>query len=152
MILVMPITAPFAPPGEIQQIHSFKPFGFFSNEKSSDGEHSGGFTLHVWDSPKGLYILLWVHEGLIGDGSPLRAVDVFFDPKSTRLTFRAEQSKGQFIRFSGSLTNGVAKGTFRFPSGFIANGQVMARCCDDAKKKRSYSSLEALEKDWIHEQ
>jgi len=127
------------------------PLGFYSNEKSSDGEHSGGFTLFVWNSSKGLYILVWVHEGLIGSGSRVKAEDIVFDRSTNKLSFKAEDSSGKYFTFSGVLTKGQAKGTFSFPSGYVRKNELMKRCCEDAKKYRPYTSVLALEQDWLHD-
>ncbi|MBG6111887.1 hypothetical protein IWX84_002778 [Flavobacterium sp. CG_9.10] len=44
-----------------------KTFGFYSNEKSNDGEHSKGYTLQLWKYRNTLIGKLSYNEGLIGD-------------------------------------------------------------------------------------
>jgi hypothetical protein len=127
---------------------SVKPLGFYSNERSSDGEHSTGFSMHVWTSPKGPYILLSVHEGEIGDGRPYKAIDIEHNLVTGQLAFKAEYTPGKFLQFLGVIERGNVKGTFKFPSGAVSKKQILKRCCEDAPRYRAYPSFEALEKEW----
>jgi hypothetical protein len=130
---------------------SVTPHGFYSNEKSSDGEHSGGFHLYVWDSPDGIYVLVRVHESTIGSGPLRRALDLHYDPNSNALTFNAKIDPRRSLRFSGTLTKSRVIGTFWFSNGHIDNHQTLNRCCEDAARFKAYPSIDALKQEWFHE-
>jgi len=141
----------------LAQEKEFKKFGFYSNEASSDGEHSDGYTLRLWTRHGSLFGLLKQHEGLIGDGPEGLLADIKYDKKTDKITFnaRVDYCKGSNglnwnIHFEGHITNKKVVGLLSSdaPSG-EKQQVVFRRCCEDAPLFKDYATYETWKSDWL---
>ncbi len=119
-----------------------KTFGFYANEKSFDGEHSKGYTLHLWTYKNALIGWISYNEGLIGDQISGDISNVKYDQKRGTLSFESVL-EGEKIKFSGKISKAEASGTFTWASK-MDKKQTMESCCEDAPINRDYPTL----KDW----
>lgn len=121
-----------------------KVFGFYSNEISSDGEHSSGYSLHLWKFNERLVGLVFYNAGLIGDQAKGQIKDVKFNIANGDISFTS-QLNGELINFTGIVQSTKVTGTFSW-STRIDKNQLLKSCCKDALIYKDYNSYPAWTK------
>lgn len=123
-----------------------KTFGFYSNEKSNDGEHSIGYTLQLWRYKNTLVGKVSYNEALIGDHSSGFISNVKYDPKRKTLSFDSILGK-ENVSFSGKIISSRISGAFTWARHKDQN-QSLKSCCKDAEINKDYLTLSEWKKMW----
>ena len=121
-----------------------KVFGFFSNEKSTDGEHSKGYTLHLWEYNSQLIGTVSFNEGLIGD-QLVNVIEKVRYSKSTGEISFSSSFDDQTIAFKGKAFKSKVTGSFTW-SDRTDNNQILNSCCKDAPIYKNYKSYQEWQK------
>jgi hypothetical protein len=127
-----------------QQDSSVKVFGFYSNEKSLDGEHSTGYTLHLWKYKGSLIGTVSYNQGIIGDQTIEVINDVKYSNANGEFSFSSSLS-GERVTFNGKVQPGKVVGTF-LRGGMIDKNQSLKSCCKDAIIYKNYNTYNDWEK------
>lgn len=127
-----------------QQDTTVKVYGFYSNEKSADGEHSSGYTLHLWQYNGSLIGALAYNEGLIGDQAINTISEVKFNKATGDLSFSSSLN-GQAVKFQGKIFPAKINGSFTW-SNRVDKSQSLKSCCKDALIYKNYKSYNEWEK------
>lgn len=117
-------------------------YGFYSNERSTDGEHSSGYTLQLWQYKSSLIGALSYNEGLIGDQATNTISDVKFNQSTGNISFSSSLN-GQTVSFQGKISPAKVIGSFTFRNR-VEKSQSLKSCCKDAPIYKNYKSY----KDW----
>jgi len=125
-----------------QQNTTVKVLGFFSNERSADGEHSSGYTLHLWQYNGNVIGTLSYNEGLIGDQVVNTINNVKFNQANGDISFGSSLGK-KAVAFKGKLSPTNVTGSFTW-SNRVDKNQSLKSCCKDAPIYKNYKSY----KDW----
>lgn len=125
-----------------QQDTPVKVLGFFSNEKSTDGEHSSGYTLNLWQYNASLVGMLSYNEGLIGDQVVNVISNVNYNKTSGDISF-SSSLYGKTVLFKGKISPTKVTGSFTW-SNRVDKNQLLKSCCKDAPIYKNYKSY----KDW----
>jgi hypothetical protein len=123
-----------------------KAFGFYSNEKSNDGNHSIGYTLQLWKYKGALIGQLSYNEAEIGSNARGLITNVKYNPTSKLLSFDATLNQ-QKISFKGKILSAQVLGTFTWSS-HKAVRQSLKSCCKDAKINTDYPTLAKWKEMW----
>lgn len=123
-----------------------KTFGFYSNEKSNDGEHSKGYILQLWKYKNTLIGKISYNEGLIGNQISSYVFNVKYNEEKGILYFESTLD-GEKIKFNGKISKSKTFGTYTWPSKIDKN-QSMKICCDDAPINIDYQTLNEWKKMW----
>jgi hypothetical protein len=127
-----------------QQDTAVKVYGFYSNERSADGEHSSGYTLHLWRYSSSLIGALAYNEGLIGDQATNTIRAVKFNKATGDLSFSSSLN-GQAVKFQGKISSAKLTGSFTW-SNRVDKSQSLKSCCKDAPIYKNYKSYIEWEK------
>lgn len=130
----------FKPESEI------KPFGFYSNEKSSDGEHSNGYTLQLWKYKNNLIGKLSYNEGQIGTQVSGFISNVKYNSEKETLIFESKLDEERIV-FNGKISKNKVVGTYIWPTRLDKN-QTLKMCCKDAQINTEYQTFDEWEKMW----
>lgn len=123
---------------------AIKTFGFYSNEKSNDGEHSQGYTLQLWKYKNTIIGKISYNEGLIGDNISGYIANVKFNKEMLYFESTLNDEK---IKFNGKISKTKIFGTFTWPSQ-VDKDQLMKLCCNDAPINVDYATLNEWKKMW----
>jgi len=123
-----------------------KTFGFYSNEKSNDGEHSKGYTLQLWKYKNTLIGKISYNEGLIGDQISGYISNVKYNSEKETLYFESALD-GEKINFNGKISSSKTSGTYTWKSRIDKN-QYMNICCEDAQINVDYLTLKEWKEMW----
>jgi hypothetical protein len=126
-----------------QQDTSVKVLGFFSNERSSDGEHSVGYTLHLWQYNGSLIGILSFNQGVIGDQAEGVISNVKYNSASGDISFSTTLD-GQAIIFKGKVFPTRISGSFTWGDKVDKN-QSLTSCCKDAAIYKNYKTYKEWE-------
>lgn len=118
--------------------------GFYTNEKSADGEHSSGYFLHLWSISGQLVGKLTVNEGLIGTG---KAEWIEGTLTGQILAFESSMDNEQ-VTFIGTISDKKLAGVFKWSDQTAHQKQVLKRCCSDAPIHRNYPNLKSFMAQW----
>lgn len=121
-------------------------FGFYSNEISTDGEHSHGYTLQLWKYKNSLIGKLSYNEGLIGDQVSDYISNVNYNSKNGSLYFETALDNEK-VNFNGKILKSKIIGTFKWNSK-ITNKESLGICCSDAEINIDYRTLDKWKKMW----
>ena len=119
-----------------------KRFGFYSNEKSTDGEHSLGYTIQLWKYDNNIIGKIEFNEGLIGDQVGGFIENVKYNSKTGNLIFQS-QLDTEKITFIGKVYKAKIIGKVIWKTKTDKN-QVLEKCCNDAEINRDFPTI----KDW----
>ncbi|MCW3106176.1 MAG: hypothetical protein JWQ09_682 [Segetibacter sp.] len=127
-----------------RQDKAIKVFGFYSNEKSSDGEHSKGYILNLWNY-KGSFIgTMSYNEGLIGDQTTEIIRDVKYNKTNGNFSFTSLIGDEK-VQFAGKIFPTKVTGTFTW-SKRVDRNQSLKSCCKDAVIHKDYETFQIWEK------
>ncbi|ANE52295.1 hypothetical protein [Flavisolibacter tropicus] len=125
-----------------QQDNTVKVLGFFSNERSADGEHSSGYTLRLWQYNGSLIGILSYNQGLIGDQVVNVISNITYNKTNGDISFGCSLD-GQAVTFKGKILPTKVTGSFTW-SNRVDKNQSLKSCCKDAEIYKNYKSY----KDW----
>ena len=125
-----------------QQDTTVKVLGFFSNERSTDGEHSLGYGLHLWQYKGTLIGTLSYNQGLIGGQVASVISNVNYNKASGNISFGSSLD-GEKVTFKGQIFPTKITGSFSW-SNRVDTNQSLKSCCKDAPIYKNYKSY----KDW----
>ena len=123
-----------------------KKFGFYTNEKSSDGEHSIGYTVQLWKYQNSFIGKMAYNQGLIGDQEEGFIKNVKYNMTSGDLNFDSELS-GEKITFIGKINDRKLVGTITRKNRADKN-QTLTKCCSDAPINVDYPTIKAWQNMW----
>uniref|UniRef100_UPI00404AA5E8 hypothetical protein n=1 Tax=Fulvivirga sp. TaxID=1931237 RepID=UPI00404AA5E8 len=123
---------------------TIKLIGFYTNEESSDGEHSSGYFLHLWSLNGQLLGKLTFNEGLIGSGAN-EWLQGILSGDSIELQSTVYDNE---ITFKGIVSKTEVKGTFIWSNGKIDEQQYLKKCCEDAPIHKDYQNLSTFLEQW----
>jgi hypothetical protein len=143
-----------------------KPVGHFSNVKSN-GEHQWGFFVELWRQDDKIYG--WMtgtdYSRIVGDAPAGILEDVKFDPKTGKISFRAElpsnfggnNSSKDVHEFDGFLTKNGLTGSLSITNELCGNSCTKKKKITLSKSKKDSSDLKEFYnfgsyqewKDWI---
>ncbi len=129
-----------------KQHPQIKIIGIYTNEQSSDGEHSFGYTLHLYSYKQSHIGWLTLNEGLIGSGTPKPLSNIVIGAVN-ELEFRADYGSTE-VFFNGILKSNSVEGNFFWSNGITDTLQVLRRCCQDGYVHKNYQTIEEFNKDW----
>ena len=123
-----------------------KRFGFYSNEKSTDGEHSIGYTIRLWKYNNNIIGKIEFNEGLIGDQVGGFIQNVKYNSKTGNLTFES-LLESEKITFIGKVYRAKIIGNVIWKTKTEKN-QVLAKCCNDAEINRDFPTIKEWKSMW----
>ena len=126
-----------------QQNTTVKVLGFFSNESSSDGEHSSGYSVHLWHYNGSLIGTLSFNQGVIGDQVVGVIRNVNYNKASGDISFGTTLDR-QPVTFKGKVFPTKISGSFTWGDKIDKN-QSLRSCCKDAEIYKNYKSYKEWE-------
>ena len=124
-----------------------KKFGFYTNERSGDGEHSFGYTFQLWKYNNTIIGKVSFTEGLIGDQVSSFISDVHYNPETNAISFVSKIDNTP-LEFNGTIYKSEIRGVFKWNLKKVTKLETLKLCCKDAEINVDYKSFEDWKAMW----